>query len=232
MSGWFGPPDPIDPNKVGEFMQNDGLQMMKDRSVSIMDPNSALNQSLKNDLFKSTQDNLYNTNRIAGRNFAGAGFNQPGIMAQQQERNTGMSNNAMMQAWQNLQKNNMQSSNQLLTGYTGQKTKIGEEQASAYGQNITNKNNYNSAMAGNVMQIAGTAAQVAMMCDARVKKDIKKVGKIKTKNGKKVGLYNFKYKWADKEVTGVMAQDVEKVMPKAVKKGKNGLKFVMMNKLF
>ena len=84
-------------------------------------------------------------------------------------------------------------------------------------------------MAGNAI---GMGTTMMMMCDARVKKDIKPMGKVKTKNGEKVGLYNFKYKWADKEITGVMAQDVEKVVPKAVKKGKNGLKFVDMKELF
>ena len=72
------------------------------------------------------------------------------------------------------------------------------------------------------------------MCDARMKKNIKKVGKIKMKNGKTTGLYEFSYKSSKKNKThlGVIAQDVERNNPKAVKKGKNGLKYVYPQEVF
>lgn len=48
--------------------------------------------------------------------------------------------------------------------------------------------------------------------DRRLKKDIKRVGKLK--NG--LPLYAFKYKWGGPEQIGVMADEVEKVLPGAV----------------
>ena len=52
-----------------------------------------------------------------------------------------------------------------------------------------------------------------------MKKNIKKVGNIKMKNGKPTGLYEFSYKSSkkNKKHLGVMAQDVERNNPKAVK---------------
>ena len=54
--------------------------------------------------------------------------------------------------------------------------------------------------------------------DFRLKRDIKIVGM--ASNG--LPLYRFKYTWSDKEWVGVMAQDVLKVMPKAVHTGAEG----------
>lgn len=48
--------------------------------------------------------------------------------------------------------------------------------------------------------------------DRRLKKDIKRIGRLK--NG--LPLYAFKYKWGGPETIGVMADEVEKVIPGAV----------------
>jgi hypothetical protein len=69
---------------------------------------------------------------------------------------------------------------------------------------------------------AGTAAAgIAMASDRRVKKDIEKIGE--TKMG--LPIYTFKYKDGNKTQMGVMAQDVEKKIPKAVS-NRNGIKMV------
>ena len=224
----FGPPEEINVDKIQELMNNKYQDQMGERSASIMDPNSALNQALKQQLTQSVDQSTYTQNRLNKQNFAQSGMSgQSGIQAQLAERGQATATGQVSDHWKNMVQNNMQQSNQLLTGAAGLEQKTGDTMASAYGQNITNSNNYKAALAGNVMQ-----AGALVMCDARVKKDIKQVGRVKTKSGKSVGLFNFKYKWADKDVTGVMAQDVERKHPKAVKKGKNGLKFVDMKELF
>jgi len=67
-----------------------------------------------------------------------------------------------------------------------------------------------------VAQGIGSAAS-----DRRVKKDIEKIGE--TKMG--LPIYTFKYKGDNKTQMGVMAQDVEKEIPKAVS-SRNGIKMV------
>lgn len=67
----------------------------------------------------------------------------------------------------------------------------------------------------------GAAAVPFMFSDKRLKNDIKKVGK--TNSG--LPIYTYKYKGNDKVQMGVMAQEVEKKKPKAVKEF-GGLKAV------
>ena len=100
--------------------------------------------------------------------------------------------------------------------------------AEAYGQNITNRNNHNAAMAGGVMSLAGSAIG---LCDERVKKNIKRVGTMKMSNGHKTGLYRFKYRHNNKSGIGVIAQDVERTFPEAIIKDKKGLRYVDYKKL-
>jgi hypothetical protein len=59
----------------------------------------------------------------------------------------------------------------------------------------------------------GAAAGAAMLSDRRLKTDIKKVGK--TNAG--LPIYTYKYKGSDTTQMGVMAQDVEKKTPNAIK---------------
>ena len=94
-------------------------------------------------------------------------------------------------------------------------------------QNILNANaatqqaraSYSSGLfsgLGGVAQGVGSAAAAAipfMMSDKRLKTDIEKVGK--TDAG--LPIYTYKYKGDNKTQMGVMAQDVEKKTPKAVK---------------
>jgi hypothetical protein len=54
--------------------------------------------------------------------------------------------------------------------------------------------------------------------DIRLKRDIVELGRLD--NG--IHLYRFRYKWADEEYVGVMAQEVEKVVPSAVSRDADG----------
>lgn len=55
--------------------------------------------------------------------------------------------------------------------------------------------------------------------DITVKRDILKVGQLD--NG--LNLYRFKYLWSEKEFVGVMAQEVQEVIPEAVFRTPEGL---------
>jgi hypothetical protein len=76
-----------------------------------------------------------------------------------------------------------------------------------------------SSMIGGIA--SGIGAAIAAFSDKRMKTDIKKVGK----TNKGLPIYTFKYKGDNMTQMGVMAQDVEKKNPKAVKEV-NGLKAV------
>jgi hypothetical protein len=54
--------------------------------------------------------------------------------------------------------------------------------------------------------------------DIRLKRDIVEVGTL----GNGIHLYRFRYKWADQQYVGVMAQEVEKVVPSAVSRDADG----------
>jgi len=96
---------------------------------------------------------------------------------------------------------------------------------------IANQQNVTAAQAANAQSSAsntaaltsalGTAAMLVAVSDRRAKTDIKQVGK--TNMG--LPIYTFKYKGDDMTQMGVMAQDVEKENPRAVKEI-NGLKTV------
>ena len=71
----------------------------------------------------------------------------------------------------------------------------------------------NAGMMSMIGNVAGSAAGLAMFSDRRLKTDIQKVGE--TNAG--LPIYTYKYKGDNKTQMGVMAQDVEKKTPKAVK---------------
>lgn len=78
-----------------------------------------------------------------------------------------------------------------------------------------------SVAGGYAGSAAGSAQIAAMFSDRRVKKDIRKVGKLN--NG--LPVYAFKYIWGGPDQIGLMAQDVEQVNPAAVGQV-NGVKTV------
>lgn len=80
---------------------------------------------------------------------------------------------------------------------------------------------------GSIGQGAGNLAAAAyLMSDRRVKRNLREIGKIKD-----IPVYIFNYLWSDTDHIGVMAQDVEKVYPEAVKEF-NGIKAVNYACLF
>ena len=133
---------------------------------------------------------------------------------------------------------------QTLMSQQNQDNKLRDTLMSAYGNNINNKNNYNASMAGNVVNLAsmglpggggtnggGSSLLSLVMCDAKMKENIKPFGKTKLKNGKTVGLYSFNYKGRKKKHINVIAQEVQQALPEAVVKGKNGLLYVDFKKM-
>ncbi len=66
-----------------------------------------------------------------------------------------------------------------------------------------------------------------MMSDIRAKHDVVLLGHLD--NG--LGYYRFSYNGSDKAYVGVMAQEVEKVMPSAVVRGSDGYLRVFYDKL-
>lgn len=73
----------------------------------------------------------------------------------------------------------------------------------------------------------GAAALPLMFSDERLKENIEKVGTLKGHS-----LYSYNYKGNDKEHIGVMAQEVEKKRPDAVKKTAGGVRMVDYGALF
>jgi hypothetical protein len=83
---------------------------------------------------------------------------------------------------------------------------------------------YQANQAG-IGSVLGGLAGLFTLSDKNAKKDVKKVG----------GLYEYRYKGEPKNAPkriGVMAQEVEKVRPNAVRKGKDGFKRVNYGVLF
>lgn len=74
----------------------------------------------------------------------------------------------------------------------------------------------NSAKKGGTGSLLGTLGGAAILApapsDRRVKRDIKRIGK--THNG--LTIYSFRYAWDDKPQIGLMAQEVEGIVPEAV----------------
>lgn len=68
-----------------------------------------------------------------------------------------------------------------------------------------------NSMTNGLMGLAGTIG-AAFISDRRMKRDIEKVGD----DPRGFGIYKFRYLWDDVERTGVMADEVEKIIPEAV----------------
>ena len=94
-----------------------------------------------------------------------------------------------------------------------------------YNQNVYNANQAaGSGLFGSLLGAAGTLGGAGIMkfSDIRLKKNIIKLGIHKTLG---IGLYTWDYLWGEKGA-GVMAQELEKVMPEAVITMPNGFKAV------
>ena len=224
----FAPPKEIDPTQVGGYMQSDATDKMSQRADDMVNPNSPWMQAMNRQMQSQGQSDIYTQNRLMRQNNARQGGGQSGILnaAMANTGNTISAQNA--DKFQQMVMNNMGQSNQLLGQVQQGDLQKGQAMASAYGQNITNQNNHSAAMGNMALQVGSSA--LMMMCDGRMKKSVKRIGSTTTK-GKKVGVYSFQYKGRNKTHHGVMAQEVQKVNPGAVHKGKNGLLYVNYGKL-
>lgn len=84
----------------------------------------------------------------------------------------------------------------------------------------------NSAMSG-LTGLAGSLGSAAIMSDRRLKKNIKRIGKLS--NG--LGIYSYSYNWDEANHIGVMADEVEKIIPTAVIALPSGIKIVDYSQL-
>jgi hypothetical protein len=84
---------------------------------------------------------------------------------------------------------------------------------------------YNAQQASNNNMMNGLfslgSAAIPLMSDRRLKRNIKQIGTHKSG----IGIYSFDYVWGEHSI-GVMADEVEKVMPDAVMKHSSGYKMV------
>jgi hypothetical protein len=228
LSDMFGGPEAIDPNKVGSYMQSAATDTMSQRANDMVDPNSAMMQAQARAMQGQASNDIYTQQRLQRQNQARMGGGQSGILNQALANTANTTSANAAENYATMVQNNMGQSNQLLGQVQQADLNKGQAMASAYGQNITNQNNHNAAMGNMALQMGSSA--LLMMCDGRMKKSVKKIGHTIT-NGSKVGVYSFKYKGRDKTHHGVIAQEVQRVNPKAVNKGKNGLLYVNYGKL-
>ena len=234
MGNWFSAPEKISPTAVGGYFDQGGyVNKMGTMANDLMDTGSEYNQGVLANLRAQAEDSLFKKALVNRRQTAAmGGMGQSGIMNQLQQQDNSNTMQGMMDSYQNAMGQNLQAG----MGMLGQAAQFdlakGEAMASAYGQNITNKANYNSAMAGNLRSAGGGIAAAAIMSDKRVKKNVKKIGTAKAKDGSKVNLYSFKYKGSDKKQIGVIAQEIEKSHPGMVTKGKDGIRKVNYKGLF
>ena len=85
----------------------------------------------------------------------------------------------------------------------------------------------NQRMLGGLMGLGGSALGMFRFSDERLKENVEKVGTLKGHS-----LYSYNYKGDDEEQIGVMAQEVEKKRPDAVKKTAGGVRMVDYGALF
>jgi len=78
--------------------------------------------------------------------------------------------------------------------------------------NYQNQVAQNSSAKGGMGSLLGTLGSAAIMSDRRVKRDIKRIGRLP--NG--LPVYSYRYAWSSHREVGFMAQDVEKKIPSAV----------------
>jgi len=218
-----------------QFDQGGYVGKLGERSEELMNPSSNYNVGVRDSLKQQTNDQVFAQNLLNRRNMAASGMiGQSGVLQQLQSQNQNQAYNNMVAQTRAGISANLDRSNTLLNQAAQFDLAKGEAMASAYGQNITNQNNLAAARAGNLTSTLGgiASAGVMMMSDKRKKENIKKVGQAKTKSGKSVNLYSYNFKGSKKKNVGVIAQEIQKSHPKAVKKQKNGMLMVNYKELF
>lgn len=236
MSIWSPSYSRIDRTTVGDiFESNQYVNKLGEQADKLMGIDSSYNDQLRQEMEKSASENMWQQDSIANRQFARSNMSgQSGILNALKAQNSTNNSANMYQAYQNALGANMDKGMTLLNQAAGFDLARAEAEASAYGQNITNKNNFNAMKTGNAYSLLGGigAASIMKWSDKRLKENIKKIGTSKTKSGKKVNLYSYNFKGSNKKNIGVLAQEVAKSHPKAVSKNKNGVMKVNYKRLF
>ena len=105
----------------------------------------------------------------------------------------------------------------------------GTDVAGLMSQAQANRTSQNNAVLGGLAGIGGSLASGWAMSDERMKENKKKIGKLN--DGTDVYSFDYKPKMGGGFSIGVMAQDIEKSHPDAVKKGDDGFRRVNYKKL-
>ena len=230
LADWFGSPKKIDPTHIQGMMTSQYTDKIGQMGDDMLDPNSGLNQAWKESFNLQAADNAYTQNRMGTQNsFRNNMSGQSGIMDAIRNQNTQRTLGQAGDAYRGFALNQGKNA---LGAYTTAQTadqNVGSAMAGAYGQNITNENNYNSGMGSMVTQLAGGAMMA--MCDPRTKTGMKKVGIIKTTK-KPINLYSFSYKGdGGRQSIGLSSTNVKKQFKSFVQKDQRGLEWINMTRL-
>lgn len=156
---------------------------------------------------------------------------QAQVGEQVQNQNNMLNNMNALMSGQQVSMPNMPSFN--TAGNAGGTNYFGAAQAQAgFNQDQANAQNaYANNNQQGAMGLLGTGLQAASMfgfSDRRLKRDIRKVG---TMHMGKLNVYEFRYLGSQTKEIGVMADEVAKVYPDAVKKADSGYLMVNYSKL-
>jgi hypothetical protein len=226
--GWlsdklFGKRKRIDPNKIDDYMRpyRDMIDEQEDISRQMMDPDSEMNRSQRQDMFSRQNDMLAQQQQQMSKFGAQTGMSPAQVMMQQR-----MSANQMQGGFgaQSRDMNRQQYGQGLglLQNTMMQRQGVGEQQANVYMQKINASNAARQANIGMATSLAGAAIGAAS--DKRLKKNINLIGK----SPKGINIYEFEYKnkyYGKGRYRGVISNDV----PFATTKDETGYGFVNYN---
>ena len=226
--GWlsdklFGKRKRLDTAKINSYMRpyRDMVDEQEDISRQMMDPNSALNQSQRQDMFSRQNDMLAQQQQQMSKFGAQTGMSPAQLMMQQRMAGHNMRGDFGMQS-RDLFRQQYGQGLGLLQNTMMQRQGIGEQQANVYMQKINASNAARQANMGMMTQLAGAAIGAAS--DKRLKKNINLIGK----SPKGINIYEFEYKnkyYGEGRYRGVMSNDV----PFATTKDNSGYGFVNYN---
>ena len=158
--GWFSSPKKIDPKKVMDMARSPYQEEQYNWSKGLMSTDPGQNPMLnafQNQYRQDATDTLYTQNRINKRNAMSNPFefNPNQLSAVNDATYVDIMGGLTNQTNQKQMELFGMGSNMLNTSVQNDMS-IRKMGAEAYGQNITNKNNHNAAMAGGVMSLAGS----------------------------------------------------------------------------
>jgi hypothetical protein len=221
-------PNPINPGQTAQDAIMARMQPMLNRQQDRMN-NQLANQGIQvgSDAYNSAQKDFGQQSNDAYSQAA-----LQGIGVGQQARQQGMNEQGFYSQMPIDLLNAVRTGSQVNNPTFGA-TAAGPNYSQAAGQTgQSNMNTYNAqtgqynSMLGGLMNLGGLAM---LGSDLRIKQDIRKIGE----DPRGFGYYEYRYipeqreKWGDGLHLGVIAQEVEKIIPKAVVTGEDG--FLMVN---